>query len=160
MDIKIIEGYSYKNHLQELFCEYTRTLTEIEPAFADYLTLQNYDNEIAHMEAKYGLPYGRIYVVFCNNEAAGCIALRRIDDSHCEMKRLYIRPNFRKLGLGTILVKRIIEEASEIGYSAILLDTLPFLYDAIKLYKRLGFYEIPSYNNNPMDNLVYLRLDL
>lgn len=160
MEIRIVDGLKHKAEIKALFGEYTHMLVSNDSDFADYLALQNYDNELQNLEEKYGLPYGKLHLIFCDNEVAGCIALRRIDDFYCEMKRLYIRPKFRKHGLGTILVKRIITDASEIGYSAILLDTFPFLDDAIRLYKSLGFYDIPSYNNSPMDNLIYLRLDL
>lgn len=76
------------------------------------------------------------------------------------MKRLYIRPKFRGKKLGEILVEKIITEAREIGYSHMLLDTLPFLQNAIRLYKKFGFYEIERYNDNPMDTAIYMKLDL
>ena len=119
-----------------------------------------FSTSLENLEDKYGLPYGRLYLAFCDEKLAGCIALRKIDDENCEMKRLYVKPDFRGKKIGNILVERIIEDAKSIGYKHILLDTFPFLETAIKLYKKLGFYEIESYNNNPMDNLIYLKYDL
>ena len=76
------------------------------------------------------------------------------------MKRLYIMPQYQGLGIGGLLVQRIIAEAKAIGYAAMLLDTLPFLAAALRLYKKFGFYEIESYNDSPLDNSIYMRLDL
>lgn len=86
--------------------------------------------------------------------------MRKIDAQNCEMKRLYVRPEFRGKRIGNQLVKRIINDAKEIGYAHMLLDTLPFLQSAIHMYKQYGFYEIQSYNDSPMDTLIYMRLDL
>ena len=76
------------------------------------------------------------------------------------MKRLYVRPAFRGKRIGNQLVQKIIEDARKIGYSSILLDTLPFLRNAIHLYETYGFYEIDSYNDSPMDTSIYMKLDL
>lgn len=76
------------------------------------------------------------------------------------MKRLYVRDNFRGLGIGKMLVSKLIQVAVDIGYSHMLLDTLPFLENAIKMYKDFGFYEIEPYNDSPMGNSIYMRLDL
>lgn len=160
MSIELSNGLKHREDVKQLFREYTDMLISNDNNFANYLNLQNYDDELENLEVKYGLPFGRLYLIYYNKELAGCIALRKINSKLCEMKRLYIWSQFRSKGLGTHLVKKIISDATEIGYSAILLDTLPFLQDAIKLYKNFGFYEIESYNNSPMDNLIYLRLDL
>lgn len=93
-------------------------------------------------------------------ELAGSIALRKLDDKTCEMKRLYVYPKFRGRGIARKLVEKIIADSREIGYSVMLLDTLPFLENAIRLYKSMGFYEIPCYNNSPMDNSIFLRYDI
>ena len=125
-----------------------------------YLEIQNYDDELRHLEAKYGMPDGRLYLLYCDEQLAGCIGLRKIDDANCEMKRLYVRPEFRGRHLGDVLVEKIIEDAKEIGYSYVLLDTLPFLESAINLYENFGFYEIDSYNDSPMDTSIYMKLNL
>ncbi|MCI8327917.1 MAG: GNAT family N-acetyltransferase [Lachnospiraceae bacterium] len=128
--------------------------------FSEYLDLQNYEEELQHLEEKYGLPDGRLYLAYYANELAGCIGLRKIDDRNCEMKRLYVRPEFRGKHIGNVLADQIISDAKEIGYSHMLLDTLPFLKSALQLYKKYGFYEISSYNNSPMDASIYMQLDL
>ena len=79
---------------------------------------------------------------------------------NCEMKRLYVRPKFRGQKIGNLLVEKIINDAKKIGYSHMLLDTLPFLKSAIHMYKKYGFYEINSYNDSPMDTSIYMKLDL
>ncbi len=157
--IKLIYAYSNKEEIRELFSEYTQMLIEGDPKFKEYLKIQNYDAELKDLEYKYGLPYGRLYLVYWDENLAGCIGLRKIDNDICEMKRLYVRPAFRKKGIGDYLVKKIIEAAKEIGYSKMRLDTLPFLKGAEKLYRKNGFYEIPCYNNSPMDNSIYMQLD-
>ncbi len=160
MSIKIEYGYDFKDEIKALFTEYTDYLVEGDSKFKDYLRIQKYNNEIENLEDKYGLPYGRLYVAFYENQVAGCIALRKLNDTRCEMKRLYVKPEFRNSGIAKILIERVICDAKDIGYSSILLDTLPFLQTAIKMYKKLGFYEIECYNNSPMDNSIYLELDL
>ncbi|MBE6800825.1 MAG: GNAT family N-acetyltransferase [Ruminococcaceae bacterium] len=160
MNIEIVEAYAYKDQVKTLFQKYTDMLIECDKDFKEYLNKQNYDDEIAHLEEKYGLPYGRLYLAFCDNNPAGCIALRKLDNENCELKRLYVKSEYRGKNIGSHLVKHIIKDAKEIGYKHILLDTLPFLETAISMYKRYGFYEIESYNNTPMDNLIYLKYDL
>ncbi|MHB9341770.1 GNAT family N-acetyltransferase, partial [Fusobacterium polymorphum] len=105
-------------------------------------------------------PDGRLYIAYYNNEVAGCISLKKIDEKNCEMKRLYVRLEFRGKQIGEKLIEKIIKDAKEIGYSSMLLDTLPFLKSAIRLYKKYGFYEISSYNNSPMKTSIYMKLDL
>ena len=160
MSIKIVEAYSYKDEIKGLFDEYTKMLIYGNNEFQKYLELQNYSFETENLEEKYGLPYGRLYIVLFDGSVAGCIALRKIDDCNCELKRFFVKPEFRGNKIGTILLERIITEAKEIGYKHILLDTLPFLTTAIEMYKKAGFYETESYNNSPMDNLIYLKFDL
>ena len=83
-----------------------------------------------------------------------------MDKQHCEMKRLFVRPSFRGKQIGNQLIQQIINDAKEIGYSYMLLDTLPFLKSAIHMYKKFGFYEIESYNDSPMSSSIYMKLDL
>lgn len=158
--IKIEFACDAPQEIGELFSEYTDMLIQNAPDFRQYLELQNYENELRHLETKYGPPDGRLYIARCCGVAAGCIGLRKIDEERCEMKRLYVRPAFRGRKIAVSLVQKIISDALEIGYRQMLLDTFPFLKAAIKIYRDFGFYEIPSYNDNPMDNLIYMRLDL
>ncbi|WP_459481388.1 GNAT family N-acetyltransferase [Clostridium saccharoperbutylacetonicum] len=160
MEMEIKLAYENKMEIKELFLEYTEMLVENDPDFAKYLEVQNYDSELEHLADKYGLPEGRLYIVKIENEVAGCIGLRKIDNENCEMKRLYVRPKFRGHQIANKLVERIIADAKEIGYSYMLLDTLPFLEGAIYLYKKFGFYEIESYNNSPMNTSIYMKLAL
>lgn len=159
MNIEIISGYSHVQEIKSLFAEYTAMLIESDSRMREYLSMQNYAAELEHLEDKYGPPAGRLYIALCDGKAAGCIALRKIDEHSCEMKRLYVRPGFRGAKLGERLIEKIMSDAREIGYSYMLLDTLPFLQAAIHTYKKLGFYEIPCYNDNPIDGSIYLRYD-
>ncbi|MDE6744507.1 MAG: GNAT family N-acetyltransferase [Lachnospiraceae bacterium] len=160
MELKIIPAYDFSKEIRILFSEYTKMLIAGDSSFQKYLELQNYDEELEHLDIKYGLPDGRLYIAFYHGELAGCIGLRKIDEWNCEMKRLYVRPAFRGKKIGSKLVQQIIKDAKEIGYSYMLLDTLPFLKSAIDMYKTYGFYEIPSYNDSPMTTSIYMKLDL
>jgi GNAT superfamily N-acetyltransferase len=160
MKTEITLAYAHATEIKELFLEYTRMLADNDPGIAAYLALQNYDAELGHLTDKYGLPYGRLYIAHVEDQAAGCIGLRKIDAENCEMKRLYVRPAFRGHQLARKLVEQIIADAKEIGYQTMLLDTLPFLSGALSLYKKLAFTEIPRYNNSPMDSAIYMKLDL
>ena len=160
MNIKIVLAYMHTQEINALFSEYTNMLMTNDSSFQNYLDIQHYEEEINHLEKKYGMPFGRLYLAYCNGEAAGCLGLKNIDKKNCEMKRLYVKPQFRGKNIGKLLVQKIITEAKEIGYSHMLLDTLPFLEKAIYLYKQFGFYTIDSYNNSPMSTSIYMRLDL
>ena len=161
MDIRFVDGCARPAAVGPLFQEYTDRLLAEKPAFGKYLQLQNYDEELIHLEAKYGPPGGRLYLLVTpEGEAVGTGALRPLEDGLCELKRLYIRPAFRGQGLARRLVERLLTDARSEGYQAMLLDTFPFLSGAIRLYRTLGFYEIPSYNNSPLDSLIYMRKDL
>lgn len=160
MDIKIVLAYMHTQEITALFSEYTNMLVANNRSFQNYLDLQRYDEEIQHLEEKYGMPSGRLYLAYCDGEAAGCIGLKNMDGKNCEMKRLYVRPQFRGKNIGKLLIQEIIGDAKEIGYSYMLLDTLPFLEKAIHMYEKFGFYTIDCYNNSPMSTSIYMRLDL
>lgn len=160
MNTEIIPAYRHKEEIRALFSEYTSMLTANDPSMQGYLAIQNYEEELSHLEEKYGPPSGRLYLACCGREAAGCIGLKKIDDQNCEMKRFYVRPQFRGRKLGVQLMQKIIMDAREIGYSHMLLDTLPFLEDAIRMYKKSGFYTIDRYNDSPVSTSIYMKLDL
>lgn len=160
MNTEIILAYTHTQEINALFSEYTNMLIANDSSFQNYLAVQHYDEEINHLEDKYGMPSGRLYLAYCNGEAAGCIGLKKIDEKSCEMKRLYVRPQFRGRNIGKLLVRKIITDAKEIGYSYMLLDTLPFLETAIHMYEKFGFYPIDCYNDSPMSTSIYMRLDL
>ena len=160
MSIQILPAFNHLSEIRELFSEYTDMLVEGDPSFREYLNIQHYDDELDQPIHKYGPPGGRLYLALWDGAPAGCIALRRIDAESCEMKRLYVRPSFRGRGIGSRLLQQILTEAREIGYRNMLLDTLPFLESAIQMYRKIGFQEIPIYNDSPMSSAIYMRLDL
>ena len=131
-------------------------ITEYANSLGVDLSFQNLDHELATLDAF----YEQILVARDEQNAAGCVALRRIDDEICEMKRLYVRPQFRGHDLGRRLAERIIEEARQRGYKRMRLDTLPTMIAAIPLYRSLGFVEIEPYRFNPVEGTRFLELNL
>lgn len=160
VSLELIPGYDHPEEILSLFTEYTHMLVSHDPSFQIYLDIQHYADEIRDLEAKYGRPEGRLYLALWEGEAAGCIALRRLDEQRCEMKRLYVRPAFRGHRIGDALVDRVIQDAKAIGYRHMLLDTLPFLESAIHMYQKRGFYEIPCYNDSPVETTIFMQYDL
>ena len=156
----IIPAYDSLQEIGQLFTEYTDYLVEEDPSVKAYLQIQDYEKELSHLREKYGPPYGRLYLACVENRPAGCIGLRKLDAQTGEMKRLYVRPEFRGHRIGGQLIEKVIGDAREIGYTVLLLDTLPFLQNAIRLYQQYGFYEISCYNDSPLDSSIYMRLDL
>jgi len=153
LKIEIRAAYEEIDSVRGLFNEYTHML-------GVNLDFQKYDEELDGLPGKYDLPDGRLYIAKVEDQTAGCIGLRRFDDSACEMKRLFVRPQFRRLKVGRLLAEKVIQEAKMIGYKHLVLDTLAQLETASILYKSLGFYEIEPYYLNPLDNPLYMRLDL
>ena len=160
MKVKLLPACNMTQEIKELFTEYTQMMIENDDLIGQYLQQQNYDKELQHLELKYGNPWGRLYIAVCGDKVAGCIGLRKIDNETCEVKRLYVRPEFRGQRIGEIMLKQIISDAQQIGYKKALLDTLPFMHSAIHIYKKLGFYEVPQYNDSPIDYAIYMQLDL
>ena len=160
MSANFVPGYDRPEVVRELFKEYTEILVAGDPDFRQYLNVQNFDEEVRDLEYKYGQPEGRLYLAYVDGEAAGCMALKKFDETSCEIKRLYVRSRFRGHRIGEQMVEQLIADAREIGYTHILLDTLPFLRTAIQMYLRMGFSEIPSYNGSPMENLIYMKYEL
>ena len=163
MTFRIVSGFDRQEDIRVLFTEYTDMLKAADELFAHYLDIQHYDDEVRDLRAKYGEPAGRLYLALAEDGApAGCIALHRLDDERCELKRLYVRPVYRGQGLGSQLVARLLDDARQIGYRCMLLDTLDVLESAVRMYRGLGFYEIPCYNDSPIDTdkTYFFRLDL
>ena len=139
---------------RELFLEYAQSL-----GFS--LCFQNFDKELAELPGDYAPPDGRLLLAQFEGQLAGCIALHKLEDSICEMKRLYLRPQFRGKGLGRGLADHIIAEARHIGYQRMRLDTVePVMKEAVAMYRRIGFREIAPYCANPIAGALYMDLSL
>ena len=109
---------------------------------------------------KYGRPAGRLYIVYDGNTPAACIGLKKIDDTRCEVKRMYVREAYRSQGIATELLEMIEKDAKEIGYRELYLDTFPQLEDAVRLYRRCGFQDTERYNDSPLDTTIFMKKDL
>jgi len=139
---------------RELFLEYAQSL-----GFS--LCFQNFDHELASLPGDYAPPDGRLLLAECEGQLAGCVALHKLEAHICEMKRLYLRPQFRGKGRGRALAERIIAEARLTGYQRMRLDTVgPVMKDAVALYRKLGFTEVAPYRPNPMAGTLYMELEL
>jgi ribosomal protein S18 acetylase RimI-like enzyme len=123
------------------------------------LCFQGFEEELASLPGKYAPPDGRLFLAKRAGAVAGCIALRRVDATSGEVKRLYVRPVFRGAGLGLVLARVVIDAARGIGYRRLVLDTLEQMKPARALYEALGFREIPAYYENPLPGAIYMALD-
>jgi ribosomal protein S18 acetylase RimI-like enzyme len=124
------------------------------------LSFQNFDQELDEFPGAYLPPTGALLLAVRGGQPAGSVAMRRFDTETCEMKRLYVRPDFRGLGVGRELAAAIIDAARDLSYRKMRLDTLPGMDDAQGLYRALGFREIAAYYENPVPGTRYLELDL
>ncbi|NUZ04173.1 GNAT family N-acetyltransferase [Schlegelella koreensis] len=128
------------------------------------LGFQGFDAEVAGLPGEYAAPTGQVILAYVGDELAGCGALRCLAEvdypNACEMKRLFVRPAYRGLGIGRALAEALIDEARRGGYSVMLLDTLDDMESARELYRALGFEEIPPYYFNPIPGAHYLKVDL
>ena len=142
---------------REIFREYAQSL-RVDLCF------QNFEAELAELPGEYAAPEGQLLLALVDGELAACGAMRSLRDvdyaNACEMKRLFVRPAFRRFGLGRMLAESLLDEARRAGYSAMLLDTLDDMEAARGLYGTLGFEEIPPYYFNPIAGAHYLKADL
>ncbi len=152
------ESAAQITHARGLFLEYAQSLV-----FS--LCFQNFDKELANLPGEYAPPDGRLLLAEYEGQLAGCVALHKLGSEAgsdvCEMKRLYLRPQFRGKGLGRALADRIIAEARIIGYKRMRLDTVePVMKDAVEMYRKIGFREIAPYCENPIAGALYMELEL
>jgi len=140
--------------IRELFLEYAKSLSF-------NLCFQSFDQELASLPGDYAPPDGRLLLATQQGSPRGCVALHKLADGICEMKRLYVRPQFRGKGFGKILAERVIADAREIGYQKLRLDTVESdMGTAIAMYRKLGFREIAPYRANPIEGALYMELEL
>ena len=148
--------------------ESSQQITAVRALFLEYahslnfsLCFQSFEKELAELPGEYAPPDGRLLLAGHDSQPIGCVALHKLDNEICEMKRLYVRPQFRGKGLGRILADRIVADAREIGYKRLRLDTVePVMRDAVALYRTLGFKEIAPYRANPIEGALYMELRL
>lgn len=152
-EIKYVSAYDKLEDVRRLITEYTNSL-------GIDLDFQNYDKETADLNGRYGPPNGRMYICYVNNLPAGIIGLTGFAPKIGEMKRLYVKPEFRGMGIAKKLCEIIISDAIKIGYEKILLDSLPDMYAAQHLYRLLGFEEIDAYYTNPVEGTIYMSKKL
>jgi len=142
---------------REIFREYAAGL-QVDLCF------QNFDAELAGLPGEYAASGGALLLAYADDALAGCGALRPLTDvdhaNACEMKRLFVRPAFRRSGLGRVLAQALMERAASAGYSVMLLDTLDEMESARELYATLGFEEVAPYYYNPIPGAHYLRVRL
>lgn len=160
MDIEFVPAYSCREELAELYQEYNALLLSVSDTIGECLAQQNFDEELDHLVEKFGPPAGRLLLCRVDGRAAGCVGIKYFSDEICELKRLYVRPEYRGHALGHKLVNIMLDEARVSGYSYMYLDTLPGLKSAIKLYRAMGFYDIAPYYYNPVPDAVYLGYTL
>ncbi|MCH3987399.1 MAG: GNAT family N-acetyltransferase [Lachnospiraceae bacterium] len=157
---KIIHAQEDMGIFISLVKEYTDQILREDADVAKTLASQNLEAELNDAGKKYGFPDGRMYILLVDGNAAGCAALSRLGGDCCEIKRLYIRPEYRGRHLSRMLCDKVIQDAKEIGYKRMRLDTFPFMKSAIRLYESYGFHYIEKYNDNPAKNAVFMELNL
>ena len=150
----IIEEGRELDIVRDLFREYEKELDED-------ICFQSFEEELQKPLKKYGLPQGDLMLAYWNDEVAGCIALTKMKEAGaCEMKRLYVRPGFRKNKIGRLLIEELLNSAKERNYEKMRLDTFLKLQAAVHLYQQFGFKNISAYYNNPLPGVVYMEKEL
>ncbi len=158
--MEIVLAYDRQEEILALFKEYTEGILQQGDEVKCCLAGQHYEDEVRDLQAKYGLPQGRLFLALADGKSAGCAAITPEGDGGCEIKRLYVKPEFRGRRIARTLLEHCIEAARAQGYKYMRLDTFPFMREALKLYERCGFYYIERYNDNPAASALFMQLDL
>lgn len=158
MQVTLEPAYEQPEVMRAMIQEYVDALVMTAPPFASCFQERYCEAELANLRQRYGKPDGRLYLARVDGAPAGCAALRRLDDRTCELKRLYVRPRFRRRGVGRKLAERLTADAREIGYRYMELDTLPMLPEAMRLFRSMGFYEIPASRETSMPQSIFMQL--
>jgi len=149
--VKTEEDY---RQLAGLFREYEKDL-------GFELTFQNFEDELEHLPQMYGHPAGKAYLLKDDsNRYFGCVAVRNLEQGIGEIKRMYLKPEWRGRGFGKVLMDISLQAARELRYKKVRLDTLDTMHAAIAVYKKAGFYEIPKYRENPFGNAVFMEREV
>ena len=133
---------------------------EYAAALSIDLCFQNFAQELATLPKMYGPPSGALLLAEIDNVPVGCVAVRNLDATTCELKRLYVRPTHRGHNLGRLLAEAALETARALGYARIRLDTLPEMQQAQRLYESLGFHDIPAYYGEPIPGQRFMEASL
>ncbi|MGP0075461.1 MAG: GNAT family N-acetyltransferase [Bryobacteraceae bacterium] len=153
MNIQVAESADDVAVVRQLWREYWES-------FGLSMGFQGFGQELEGLPGAYGAGGGVLLLAIHKEEPAGTIALRRLDGTSGEVKRLYLRPQFRGHGLGRRLLQAVIERARAHGYESLYADTLPVMTDALSLYERLGFERVEAYSNTPTPGAIYMKLEL
>ncbi|MDE6747009.1 MAG: GNAT family N-acetyltransferase [Oscillospiraceae bacterium] len=149
----IADGEPYLDQIKTLITEYAQSLNRD-------LSFQGFEEELSDLGVKYLPPNGRLLAALKDGEVVGCVAYHKHSGTRCEMKRLYVRPEYRRCHAGGRLVEEIIRTARNDGFSEMVLDTVKPLESAVRLYKKYGFEETEPYYDNPMEDVIYMKLKL
>lgn len=136
--------------VKDLFSEYQQSL-------GIPLDFQGFDDELASLPGKYAAPKGGLYLALYNHQPVGCVAFYPMANNTCELKRLYVNPDYQGKSIGKTLITKAMRDAYQIGYRYMRLDSLKRLDTASRMYQRLGFYPIEPYNENPHDDVYYME---
>ena len=154
MEITIKLAYDELDNVRILFTQYAGMLRLNEEQY------EHYQKELAVLPGRYALPGGRLYIAYGGEKLAGCVAIERVDETCCKLKRLYVRPEFRGMKIGAALMMKVIEDAAAMGCRQMVLGTMTWLETAVSLYKKMGFKETGSYNTPPEKDALYFSLSL
>ena len=151
---RLAESIKEYNLGKSLFLEYASEIN-ID------LSFQDFNDELDNLRIQYSPPGGSLFVGYIDYDIPiGCFGIRRISDTTCELKRMYLKEEYRRNGIGDQMMRLAIKQANELDYFFMRLDTLPFMKPAIALYKKYGFYKISPYRHNPIPGAIYFEKDL